>query len=748
MAAQEDQALLFLIFQHLKVNGFTKAARVLEKHLPQVEAPPAESLHDIYTGWMKLCSLSQHAKQETDDSLNKKSIKVEFIASEEAADSKLCAVSGEDEVKAKLLTECESDIESSHPEKNPESALEPQRDATTSVPLQVLNGESSASSDGKVEEEEMREELTNIHQEGSVEESAEVSNEEKVSPASVETVKSSRPESDPALDGEPTEEPEEDGSKELLTHSSSTEVPDEAPASERMDPDPTKAPDVLDEEKDEEQSAVEPSELISVDPMEEETNDQPVELQAPPPADCATEKTKDDEEEQDEEEQDEKEQGEEEQGEEEQEQEEEENGQNSEPVGGAELPSQLNPDAAAEESTSTQKQTVAADLHRPHSDVPEEPDASIILNIQTDVEAAQQEGSRSVPEESSESCADSKTPKRRKRKKNKRNTETPETEAQVTDTPSDPGDTPLTSKSSKKKRRRQKRGEDDVRGEEEAAEEQEVVPAATSEKKKAKKRKRDKDMTLETKTTEIQVKDLEAEENTPAETEKPKKKKRKKEKEAPSEEPPAEGDEETEEKIDSIDDGSSALLFSGKKKKRLCRKLSVRIRPRFHGKRMSSIQTRQKMGKKKPKDETLDEKSQMNPVKRAQADDETEIKPPKGRRRKKMKIVTEQEESSLKENKPPGKEEKSMETQWDKNGVGEELPEEDLSLLSNEGKKKKKKKKKKRVKDETVEESSGSADVSQPPLSKKKKKSSLKAGPEDGDSHTPAVSAKKKKSFS
>lgn len=40
-----------------------------------------------------------------------------------------------------------------------------------------------------------------------------MSNEEKVSPASVETVKSSRPESDPALDGEPTEEPEEDGSK-------------------------------------------------------------------------------------------------------------------------------------------------------------------------------------------------------------------------------------------------------------------------------------------------------------------------------------------------------------------------------------------------------------------------------------------------------------------------------------------------------------------------------------------------------
>lgn len=51
--------------------------------------------------------------------------------------------------------------------------------------------------------------------------------------------------------------------QELLTHSSSTEVPDEAPASERTDPDPTKAPDVLDEEKDEEQSAVEVQHFIN-----------------------------------------------------------------------------------------------------------------------------------------------------------------------------------------------------------------------------------------------------------------------------------------------------------------------------------------------------------------------------------------------------------------------------------------------------------------------------------------------------
>ena len=38
MASEEDGALLFLIFQHLKVNGYRKAAKVLEKHVSQVRS--------------------------------------------------------------------------------------------------------------------------------------------------------------------------------------------------------------------------------------------------------------------------------------------------------------------------------------------------------------------------------------------------------------------------------------------------------------------------------------------------------------------------------------------------------------------------------------------------------------------------------------------------------------------------------------------------------------------------------------
>uniref|UniRef100_A0A8D3DYE6 LisH domain-containing protein n=1 Tax=Scophthalmus maximus TaxID=52904 RepID=A0A8D3DYE6_SCOMX len=104
MAAEEqdDAALLVLIYQHLKVNGFQRAAKGLEKHVARVETPEESSnLHDIYTGWMKLCSLAQHAKQEAEDSatLKKRSIKAEPATSEEeeAANGKLAAAAGEEE---------------------------------------------------------------------------------------------------------------------------------------------------------------------------------------------------------------------------------------------------------------------------------------------------------------------------------------------------------------------------------------------------------------------------------------------------------------------------------------------------------------------------------------------------------------------------------------------------------------------------------------------------------------------------
>ncbi|KAM6984996.1 uncharacterized protein FYW47_000833 [Aplochiton taeniatus] len=74
-----ESALLYLIYQHLKDNGFQKAANVLKKHVTQVETPEASSLHDIYKSWSKLCELGQDAKQEPeiDSTTLKKSIKAD-----------------------------------------------------------------------------------------------------------------------------------------------------------------------------------------------------------------------------------------------------------------------------------------------------------------------------------------------------------------------------------------------------------------------------------------------------------------------------------------------------------------------------------------------------------------------------------------------------------------------------------------------------------------------------------------------
>lgn len=36
MAPEEDDALLFLIYRHLKLHGYENAAKVLEKHVTQV----------------------------------------------------------------------------------------------------------------------------------------------------------------------------------------------------------------------------------------------------------------------------------------------------------------------------------------------------------------------------------------------------------------------------------------------------------------------------------------------------------------------------------------------------------------------------------------------------------------------------------------------------------------------------------------------------------------------------------------
>ncbi|XP_055084590.1 histone H3.v1-like [Periophthalmus magnuspinnatus] len=55
MDADEDEALLFLIHQHLQSRGFTKAAKKLQKHVSQVEGAEGQSsLQDIYSVWKRL----------------------------------------------------------------------------------------------------------------------------------------------------------------------------------------------------------------------------------------------------------------------------------------------------------------------------------------------------------------------------------------------------------------------------------------------------------------------------------------------------------------------------------------------------------------------------------------------------------------------------------------------------------------------------------------------------------------------
>uniref|UniRef100_A0A3P8XHY0 LisH domain-containing protein n=1 Tax=Esox lucius TaxID=8010 RepID=A0A3P8XHY0_ESOLU len=83
-------ALLYLIYHHLKENGYKKAANVLKKHVTQIETPEEiTSLHDIYTSWIKVSEIGQNAKQEPEvDSTTLKKIKDDPATKEEVVDLK------------------------------------------------------------------------------------------------------------------------------------------------------------------------------------------------------------------------------------------------------------------------------------------------------------------------------------------------------------------------------------------------------------------------------------------------------------------------------------------------------------------------------------------------------------------------------------------------------------------------------------------------------------------------------------
>lgn len=48
----EDETLLFLIYQHLKVRGYDKAAKVLENHVSQVSSSVPVWIH-MFSSWFR-----------------------------------------------------------------------------------------------------------------------------------------------------------------------------------------------------------------------------------------------------------------------------------------------------------------------------------------------------------------------------------------------------------------------------------------------------------------------------------------------------------------------------------------------------------------------------------------------------------------------------------------------------------------------------------------------------------------------
>ncbi|KAM6920636.1 uncharacterized protein PEZ65_012557 [Lycodopsis pacificus] len=282
MASEEDAALLLLIFQHLKVNGYQKAAKALQKHVAQVETPEeSSSLHDIYTSWIKLCSLAQQAKQETEDlSTVKNNIKPEPATSEEeggeggegGADTKLSNVTEENNVDVKPLPEPGTDgVESSTAELPSE---EGDADAASEPPpLHPAEEARTTKSDSEEEEEEEDEEEQKEDEEATEQESAPV---EVSAEASNEAESSS---SDSEEEAEPGPAASDEAEDQLVAPDASSD------SSRERKEDDDELMQATDETPACEQTAVNQAEVSEEDGSAAEvTNDQPAESEAPPPA--------------------------------------------------------------------------------------------------------------------------------------------------------------------------------------------------------------------------------------------------------------------------------------------------------------------------------------------------------------------------------------------------------------------------------------------------------------------------------
>ncbi|XP_047225177.1 neurofilament heavy polypeptide-like isoform X2 [Girardinichthys multiradiatus] len=707
MGSDEDAALLVLIHQHLKVSGYREAAQLLEEHLTQVEMPVESlNLHDIYTGWMKLCSLAQHAKQETEIDSGTLKTKVIKQEEEEAADVKLYSVAGDNKADDKPLSVSKMEVVASSTAETTTGTVSDQNlDPADKTQTGRSDGGASKSSDSEVEEEWKKtstdtktvpteasvvasnEGKSSISASSDTERTSEPTqgNSDPINPSQPETqLRTSDPAEVSGSESEQEEENEEEQEPQAVINS--PEVTKETCASEPIDAvqvatvcssQETNVAELLEEEQ---LTAAERSvhaESVS-DPTVEDTSNQAAEREAPPPADADSE-----------------------------------------------IPQVVRFETEEEDElktpVATEDQSDASDPPARAAEVQEDDDSCIILNIQTNEAAKQQPA---------ELFGDPITA--RKKKKSKKGSAetswvdiavTPSTDVAYTDTLSD---SPLTSRSKKKKRKGKKRDEmaNEEKNKNKVSEESQVAKP----KKKAKKRKRE-DMeetifplenTSKKKKKKQQLTDGmkhktemtgmdEGNSGNSAETRL--RKNKKKREELQFKEAPAEGEKE---QTKATADSNSSQLSSAKKKKHLRRKLSLKKRLKLRKKEMM----------RKAQSPNFHAGQTITGRKKQKQEQKETGKSP----RPKTEINTEQEESSWKENQPPRrrKRRKSVMNILD-------AP-EDESEFSKEKKEKKKKTK--------MGEISPPDMVTQLPPAKKKKKDRLKIQLEDTEA-PPAVSEAK-----
>ncbi|XP_035993683.1 ABC transporter F family member 4 [Fundulus heteroclitus] len=306
MGSEEDAALLALIHRHLEASGYREAAQRLEEHLTQVEMPvEGLNLHDIYTGWIKLCSLAQHAKQETRAEYGNLKMRMIKQEEEEAADVKLNGAAGEKRTDDKPLIEPKTEVLSA------ETAIVSEQHLEAADKTQTEKSDSE-SSDSEVEEEEKEKTSTDTEPvpaeapnegEGSGSDTERTSEPTQSDP---DVIDPSQPEtqprpSDPAEESSPESEQEEEEEEEdqqggdeeeqeTQAVINSPEATEETSASERIDAvqgstacssQEANVAELLEEEEEEEEEEHTAAEGLS---HAHDVSNQEAEREAPPPA--------------------------------------------------------------------------------------------------------------------------------------------------------------------------------------------------------------------------------------------------------------------------------------------------------------------------------------------------------------------------------------------------------------------------------------------------------------------------------